>query len=417
MVQCGVVSSIDSSVDRCSHKETPTSQPCGRLLHKQPKHSTGHLTDSPSPTRVFVYQDFKEWLARLHTRADIEKYLECKLYTQASQSSTSRDIWDVPALQNFHGLNGKPFISVKGDEGRYIFSLNMDGFNPFGMRQAGKKASSGAIYMVCLNLPPSIRYKVENMYLAAIIPGPHEPSLHQINHLLRPLVDDLLVAWHDGIRLSKTALRPNGRIVRCAVVPLVCDLPAARQMSGFAPCTSQHCCSYCQTMLRDIENLDETTWTRRTRDEHIKIALRWRDAPTDAARSTIYDEYGIRWTELLRLPYWDPTKFTLLDSMHALLLVLIQKHCREVWGMDTQLEDGPGATYDKLITNQPPPYDLIRDGIATLRSGPVKKLQQLSENVLRYMCHELQIRFGGRKGRLINHLINYVSLSNCLFTS
>lgn len=45
--------------------------------------------------------------------------------------------------------------------------------------------------------------------------------------------------------------------------------------------------------------------------------------------------------------------------MHALLLVLIQKHCQEVWEMDTQLEDGPGATYDKLITNQPPPYDLI----------------------------------------------------------
>lgn len=196
-------------------------------------------------------------------RADIKKYLECKLYTQASQSRTYHDIWDAPALQNFHGLNRKPFISVEGDKGHYIFSLNMDGFNPFGMRQAGKKASSGAIYMVCLNLPPSIHYKVENMYLAAIIPGPHEPSLHQINHLLQSLVDDLLVAWHNSIKLSKTVLHPNGQVVRCAVVPLVCDLPAARQMSGFVPCTSQHCCSYCQTMLRDIENLDETTWTRR----------------------------------------------------------------------------------------------------------------------------------------------------------
>lgn len=55
--------------------------------------------------------------------------------------------------------------------------------------------------------------------------------------------------------------------------------------------------------------------------------------------------------------------------------------------------------------------------MAMLCSGPVKKLQQLSENVLRYMCHELQIQFGGRKGCLVNHLINYVSLSNCLFTS
>jgi hypothetical protein len=87
--------------------------------------------------------------------------------------------------------------------------------------------------------------------------------------------------------------------------------------------------------------------------------------------------------------------------------------------MDIQFEDGPGATYDKLIMNQPPPYDQIRDGIATLHSGLLQQLRKLSEGVLRYMCRELQIRFGGKKWRLINHLINYVSLTSatCIFCS
>jgi hypothetical protein len=145
---------FDSSLERCTHEETPTSQPCGRLLRKQPvPHS--ERKHANSPTKVFVYQDFKAWLGCLHIRAEIEKHLDAKLPIQEfPRTGIHQDIWDSPLLQNFCGPDGQPFISVKGSEGCYIFSLNMDGFNPFGMRQAGKKASSGAIYMVCLNLPP-----------------------------------------------------------------------------------------------------------------------------------------------------------------------------------------------------------------------------------------------------------------------
>ena len=138
------------------------------------------------PTRLYVYHDFKEWLARLHSRPEIEKYLERNLAVNSEQrlSGVHRDIWDVPALQDFLSPDGRKFIAPDTGEGHYIFSLNMNGFNPFQRKQAGKKASSGAIYMICLNLPSEIRYKPENMFLVGIIPGPHEPSLHQINHLL-----------------------------------------------------------------------------------------------------------------------------------------------------------------------------------------------------------------------------------------
>ena len=94
--------------------------------------------------------------------------------------------------------------------------------------------------------------------------------------------------------------------------------------------------------------------------------------------------------------------------MHTLLLILIQKHCREVWGMDDQFDDGPGATYDKLVTSQPPSFDQIQNGLHILRTGKTKDLHKLSEPILRFMCQELQIQFGGRKGKLITYLTNFV---------
>ena len=136
----------------------------------------------------------------------------------------------------------------------------MDGFNPFHAKEAGKKVSIGAIYMVCLNLPPFLRYRLENIFLVGVIPGPSSPSTHQINEILKPLVHDLLVFWDPGVFFSRTFSYPKGRLIRCAVVPLVCDLPAARQMSGFAGHSSSHFCSFCNLRLDDMDNLDMSTW-------------------------------------------------------------------------------------------------------------------------------------------------------------
>jgi hypothetical protein len=67
--------------------------------------------------------------------------------------------------------------------------------------------------MACLNLPYTIRHKPENMYVAGIIPGPQEPTLTELNHYLKPVIDDFVTSWTEGIRYSHTALHPSGRTV------------------------------------------------------------------------------------------------------------------------------------------------------------------------------------------------------------
>jgi len=65
------------------------------------------------------------------------------------------------------------------------------------------------------------------MYLAGIVPGPNELHGDQLNHLLDPLINDMVDSWEHGIHFNCTVLHPAGRVVRSAIACLVCDLPAA----------------------------------------------------------------------------------------------------------------------------------------------------------------------------------------------
>ncbi|KAG2078296.1 hypothetical protein BDR04DRAFT_996086, partial [Suillus decipiens] len=51
--------------------------------------------------------------------------------------------------------------------------------------------STGAFYTVICNNPREIRYLAEETILM-IIPGPDEPSLEQMNHLIEPFVESML---------------------------------------------------------------------------------------------------------------------------------------------------------------------------------------------------------------------------------
>ena len=77
-----------------------------------------------------------------------------------------------------------------GDEGCLVFALCVDFFNVKGMLIWGASVSCGIIALICLNLPYSIHYKFENMYIAGLIP--EEPPDIMINHYVQPLLEDLV---------------------------------------------------------------------------------------------------------------------------------------------------------------------------------------------------------------------------------
>ena len=302
------------------------------------------------PIKPFVYFNFDDWLSRMLARPGIETVMDdaWRCMDDPNPKAEMSDIFHGDILRNFRAPakgNEAPLFKDGGDEGRYVFTLCVDFFNPYTMKQAGKKRSVGLISMVCLNLPPDLRYKPENMYLAGVVPGPREPLLDEINHYLRPLVSDLCDSWEPGFYFSHTFQFPTGRRVVCALIALVCDLPGARKAACLAASSHEHFCSVCHC-CRNKEGYGDTdvsSWKRRTNDECRAFAEAFKDAETELKAQSFLDMSGVRWSELLRLPYFDPTRFIVVDAMHNLFLGLIKTHITQILGIDLDRKAPPEA--------------------------------------------------------------------------
>lgn len=173
------------------------------------------LSSEHCPKKTFLYYDFNDYLANLLSWHDIESTMD-QAYDDLFHSISSppphvvQNPFDTCFLHEFRGLDPSKLFVDRGEEGRYLFALHVDFFNPEGMCIHGASTSSGIISMACLNLPLNIQYKPENLYLAGIIPGPKQPSLENLNHYIRLLVQDLVVSWERGVWYSKTAKFPDG---------------------------------------------------------------------------------------------------------------------------------------------------------------------------------------------------------------
>ena len=372
----------------CTRRPAASEEPCGASLV-----TPGSANGTFLPRKTFALQTMRAWLAQLLARPEIERALERSWSSaRAGASGVWSDILESPIVQEFLGPDDSTLYSVENHgELHLAFSLNIDWFNPFGNKQAGKSFSVGGVYLACLNLPSHMRYKPENIFLAGIIPGPREPTVDQMNYILEPLVNELLVLWRTGVHINRTALRKFGRTVRAAVIPVVCDLPAARKVAGFASHSADtHFCSFCLLSRSGISQIyDRVKWGFRSYHEHMVAAQKMRDATTLKDRRALFAKSGVRWSELLRLPYFDPTRFTVIDAMHNLYLGEFKHHCSQVLGIDVRDQDKqPGASKIPMHTPTQQRQELqkavkaIIEGsdrvLKTIRKGYLLALAQLN---------------------------------------
>lgn len=385
----------------CTFRTTPGSQVCGTRLCHVEKGQEGSR-----PLKRYSYQSMVAWVGRLLSREDLEKQLIP--FDARSPSPRMNDIWDGKAFRSFMGPDGQPFFRTSNSELRLAFSLFVDWFNPHGRKRQAKSISIGAIYMVCMNLPVHLRYRVENVYLVGIIPGPSEPSTAEMNHFLRPLVDELLRFWHSGYYFSRTAAYQSGRLVRAVVIPLVCDVPALRKVAGFMGHSGHSFCSFCRLQDHNIANFDVETWPRYTRDEYLSLASKWRDAPTDKDRDALWKQHPIRWSELLRLPYWDITKYAVLDAMHNLFLGDLRRHLVEIWKMNSTVVKTPKSMVPHSTEDQEKEIKKASTGIKNKSAGTLRTIRR---GYLRAIARLNALEPAGdyAKKDLIKALIDWVS--------
>jgi Transposase family tnp2 len=384
----------------CNHRQFSNGPRCKEPLTK-PRVVVG--VEIQVPIKTFVSFDFKDWVAGLTSRPGFEEQMDSAWKGGAPDRKSPddmHDIFDGEFIRQFQGPDGRHF-GLGGKEGRYAFSLCVDFFNPYTNKQAGKKASIGIISLVCLNLPPDLRYKPENMFLAGIIPGPHPPPLTALNHYLTPLVDDFLDFWVPGVRFSCTHLYPTGRLVRCALVAVICDLPAARHVGGFAGHSHNYFCSVCHCTRAEhgYGNINYHTWMRRTDADCRSSAAQYNAANDEKARQASFDGSGVRWSELLRLPYFDMARCIVVDAMHNLFLGLIKEHFDGILGIRLlKAEEGPVLKI-KFSTSQEQLTPQEQKSVSRLQKwleGPlaaelVANYQQVQKKFMR--CHVRALEF------------------------
>ena len=295
------------------HPQLQHRKTCNTLLMKRLNLASGKV--SLQPRLIYCYKSVVESLQEMIKR---NGFIEsCESWRQKDASDIYRDIYDGQVWKDFLAPDGVPFLSVAHN---YAFQLNVDWFQPFDHTQH----SEGAIYMTVLNLPRQKRFLQENVILVGVIPGPKEPQLH-INSFLNPLVDELHTLWQ-GIPMELN----NGMhvLVRAALLCVGCDIPAARKVCGFVGHRALKGCSKCLLSFPtttfgekgDYSNYDRSTWDPRTNVLHGQVARKYQQCNTRSEQPELERTYGIRYSVLIELPYFDASRMCVVDPMHNLLL-------------------------------------------------------------------------------------------------
>jgi hypothetical protein len=334
------------------------------------------------PLRRYTHQRFEVWVSRFLSRPGVEELLET---TRPTPQETMTDFWGATYLNRFPDSSGASFFDTKVENLRLAFMIYHDFFNPFSNKMAGKQRSVGIVLMVCLNLPPEIRYNRENVYAASVIPGPSEPSGADINHFMRPIIENLRQHYEPGVWIARTHKYPNGRHVRSAAVVESMDLMASRQWSGLGPPTHTFLCSCCWVTQDQIDKFT-TTFRPRTLVEHRIQVEDWRNATSLAKRDLEWKRNAARYSEMLVFPWWDPFTASTIAPMHWSRNVL-EKHLRENMGWSWQLHAGvpDSAKVVKVVSALE-----LQWGNAALRYLSAEQFlkSKLTEPLLRHLCNE-----------------------------
>ncbi|GBE85372.1 hypothetical protein SCP_0705590 [Sparassis crispa] len=218
------------------------------------------------------------------------------------------------------------------DEIHLGVSLSLDWFS-CARTSFSPSHSSGPLAFCVQNLHDNLKYRPQNILVCAMTPGPTEPTAEQVQNYLKLVVDDLLNLYENGV-IMKTPSYPDGIRVRVTLVAVVCDHPAMCKVSSFAdknhtevPCTK---CNVQQEDFFSDAGLSNG-FPACDGEEHKRLAREWKTLSSEEERADFFKAHGVRWTELARLPYFDPVRMTVIDPMHNLLLGVVKLQWYGQW--------------------------------------------------------------------------------------
>ena len=304
-----------------NHPQSSRRTPCGALLLKKVRTKKGFVL---APIKVYPYKSLRESIEHLAKRngflASCEKWRD-----RTSYDGYFSDIFDGAVWRTFNDSNdGYKFLTSPHC---YLLTLNVDWFEPF---ERGVY-SVGAIYLTIQNLPRHEWYKPENIIIVGIFPGPKEPK-KCINSYLTPLVLELKEAWSIGF--STVAAQNIPVCIKLALTCVACDIPASRKVCGFLSHNATLGCNKCLKRFdvqfgkpTNFSGYDRNNWILRSKEQHHNCVEEIVKEVTKTGLQAAESAYGLRYSVLLALPYFDLIQCTAIDIMHNLYLGTAKHGC------------------------------------------------------------------------------------------
>ncbi len=196
--QCITIQQKCDFVEFPRHPHASRRSKCDTILMKSVRIGT---KSKLVPRKSFFYHSVIDGIEKLMARKDFLQHCDNWRENVAKiPDGIFTDIYDGHVWKDLQTIKDSPFLAIPGN---LCLMLNIDWFNPYEQTIY----SVGAIYLVVQNLPRYERFKLENIILVGLIPGPNEPSKN-VNNYLEPLIDDLCILYR-GVELSDPCTLPH----------------------------------------------------------------------------------------------------------------------------------------------------------------------------------------------------------------
>ncbi|MBW0527240.1 hypothetical protein O181_066955 [Austropuccinia psidii MF-1] len=213
--------------------------------------------------------------------------------SQTPKGSPKCDIWDGLVWRCFTGtgnIHDPPFMSILG---ALAFSIYVDWFNAHGKSTRNHPWSKGANF-------PSIELPIK---------ATHQGAQRAMARL----------------PFSPTSTGPSGSFIRVAIHTAIADLVAIGKLTGFLYHLGNHFCNFCTIHKAQIEEIGPQFHYMRSYQNQKSTIAKWLWA-TPKQQQAIFTEYGVRYSILEDLPYWDASRMVNLKIMHNLILGILEDH-------------------------------------------------------------------------------------------
>jgi len=127
-------------------------------------------------------------------------------------------------------------------------------------------------------------------------------------------------------------------IVRLCIGFVTCDIPATRKLCGFLGHSAKLGCNKCLKQFgnveggdkRDYSGFNRSEWELRTKITHLTNCEEIKGATCKASLEILEAKYGVRYSVLIDLPFFEPIRFPVIDVIHNMLLGT-PKHVVKLW--------------------------------------------------------------------------------------